>query len=393
MVRRAAREAGTSGKTARATRVLYADVRPWNARLWYASSVRAAANRVGTADARRVVARRPGSWGVLAIEHFTPAMPARGEVRIAVRAAGVNYADAIARMGLYEPAWRYAGWPLTPGFEVAGEIDALGDGVADLEVGDRVLAVTRFGGYASHLVAPRERVFRLPARLSFEEAAGVPAVFLTAWWALFELAHVRAGQRILVHSAAGGVGGALLQLARDVGVDAVGVVGCTEKIETARALGATHVLVRGEKDMWTRARALAPNGYDVVLDATGPETLRKSYEHLGSPGKLVVYGFHSMLSKTSGRPSPLRLVLGWLKTPRFDPLRMTAENKSVLAFNLAHLVEATSELHRAMDELLARIEAGRITALPTRAYPLECAGEAHRAIESGETVGKLVLVP
>lgn len=330
---------------------------------------------------------------MLAVERFTPAPPARGEVRIAVRAAGVNYADAIARMGLYEPAWRYAGWPLTPGFEVAGEIDALGDGVSDLAIGDRVLAVTRFGGYASHLVAPRERVFRLPARLSFEEGAGVPAVFLTAWWALFELAHVRAGQRILVHSAAGGVGGALLQLARDAGVESVAVVGRPEKLDAARALGAAHVVVRGERDMWKRLRAIAPKGYDVVLDATGPETLKQSYEHLASPGKLVVYGFHSMLSKTSGRPSPLRLVLGWLKTPRFDPLRMTAENKSVLAFNLAHLVEATGELHRAMNDLLARFEAGRITVLPTRAYPLERAGDAHRAIESGETVGKLVLVP
>lgn len=330
---------------------------------------------------------------MLEVERFTPPAPGRGEVRIAVRAAGVNYADAIARMGLYEPAWRYAGWPLTPGFEVAGEIEALGEGVTDLSLGDRVLAVTRFGGYASHLVAPRERVFALPERLSFEEGAGLPAVWLTAWWALFELAHVRAGQRILVHSAAGGVGGALLSLAKDAGVEAVGVVGRSDKVETARRLGASHVLVRTERHWWKQAERIAPRGYDVILDASGPDTLRESYAHLASPGKLVVYGFHSMLSKTSGRPSPLRLLFGWLRTPRFDPLRMTSENRSVLAFNLAHLVEATSELHRAMGDLLERMAAGRIAPLPTRAYPLERAGEAHRAIESGTTVGKLVLVP
>lgn len=341
---------------------------------------------------RHVVARRPGSFGVLRIEPFDVPAPARGEVRVAVRAAGVNYADAIARMGLYEPAWKYVGWPITLGFEVSGEIDALGDGVTDLALGDRVLAVTRFGGYTSHLVAPRERVFRMPASLSFEEGAGIPAVFLTAWWALFELAHVKRGQTALVHSAAGGVGGALLQLAKDAGVSAVGVVGHADKIPTARALGATDVLLR-DRHLWQRAKEIAPRGYDVVLDATGPETLKESYAHLASPGKLVVYGFHSMMSRSSGRPSPLRLLKGWLETPRFDPLRMTSENKSVMAFNLAHLVEATGDLHRAMDDLLGKLDTKRIVAPPTKAYPLADAGEAHRAIESGRTVGKLVLVP
>jgi synaptic vesicle membrane protein VAT-1 len=269
---------------------------------------------------QHVVARRPGSFGVLRLVPFDVPPPARGEVRIAVRAAGVNYADAIARMGLYEPAWRYVGWPLTPGFEVAGEVETIGEGVTDLRVGDRVLAVTRFGGYASHLVAPRERVFGIPRVLSFEEAAGLPAVFLTAWWALFELAHVEKGQRILVHSAAGGVGGAILQLAKDAGVECVGVVGSAAKVDATRALGAANVLIR-DRSLWKKARELAPRGYDVVLDATGPETLKQSYEHLASPGKLIVYGFHSMMKKSGGRPSPFKLAAGWLKTPRFDPLR------------------------------------------------------------------------
>lgn len=354
--------------------------------------MRAAQPRPSAIGGTRVVARRPGRWGVLHLEPFEVAPPGPGEVRIAVRAAGVNYADAIARMGMYEPAWRYVGWPLTPGFEVAGEVEAVGEGVVDLAPGDRVVAVTRFGGYASHLVAPRERVFRIPPRLSFEDAAGVPAVFLTAWWALFELAHVRRGQRVLVHSAAGGVGGALVQLCKDAGAEVVGVVGHADKVGPARALGAAHVLVR-DPSLWRRARELSPRGYDVVLDATGPDTLRASYEHLASPGKLVVYGFHSMMSRTSGRPSPLRLALGWLRTPRFDPLRMTSENRSVLGFNLAHLVEASAELARAMGDVLDRLERGRVVALPTRAFPLADAAAAHRLLESGRTVGKLVLVP
>ena len=335
---------------------------------------------------------RPGGWERLRVERFEPREPGIGEFRVRARAAGVNYADCIARMGLYASAREYEGYPLCVGFEVAGEVEAVGTGVDDVQVGDQVIAVTRFGGYATHVVVQRSQVFALPRGWSLEQGAAFPAVFMTAWWALYELANLRAGQTILVHSAAGGVGSAVLALAKITGCETVGVVGSANKIEIAREMGATHVVVRDRTRGWARAcRTLCPRGFDVVLDANGADTLRDSYELLAAPGKLVVYGFASMMSRGKDRPSWLRLAATWLRTPRFDPLRMTNDNKSVLAFNLSYLFEEQSALRRAMDELLGHAACGALAPPSVTTFPLQRAADAHRALESGSTTGKLVL--
>ncbi len=338
----------------------------------------------------RVIISRPGGRDRLRVERFAPRAPGAGEVRVRARACGVNYADCIARMGLYASAYTYEGYPLCPGFEAAGEVEALGSGVNDLELGARVIAVTRFGGYATHVVLPRSQIFALPRAWSFEQGAAFPAVAMTAWWALHELANVREGRRVLVHSAAGGVGAAVLAQARAAGCECVGVVGTRAKIDVARALGATHVIVR-ERGWETAARERAPRGYDVVLDANGADTLRASYRLLGAPGKLVVYGFASMMQRGADRPSWPRLAWSWLRTPRFDPLRLTNDNKSVLAFNLSYLFEQQDALARAMGALLAQVARGELGPPPITTFPLARAADAHAAIESGTTTGKLVL--
>lgn len=335
----------------------------------------------------------PGGWDRLRVEEHPRPIVGGGEVRIRVRAAGVNFADCIVRMGLYQSAREYVGWPITPGFEVAGTVTAVGEGVTGLAEGDEVMGVTRFGGYATELVVPASQVVRRPAELTAEQAAGFPAVHLTAWYALFELAHPRDGQHALVHSAAGGVGTALLQLLRLLGVRPVGVVGASHKVPVARVHGAVAVVDKSRERLWAAAERHAPDGYDLILDANGVETLRGSYRHLAPGGKLVVYGFHSMLVRGRGRPSWPKLAVDWLRTPRFDPLRMTGENRSVLAFNLSYLFDRTDLLGRAMEQLVDWVRAGRLTAPPTQAVPFERVADAHRALESGATVGKLVLVP
>ncbi len=312
---------------------------------------------------------------------------------MAVEAAGVNFADCIVRLGLYASAKEYVGWPITPGFEFAGRVRAVGEGAGDLEVGSEVLGLTRFGGYSSDVVVPRHQVFRRPSRLTAVQAAGIPAVFLTADYALRELVRTRPGQTILVHSAAGGVGGALLQLGREDGLRVVGVVGAPHKVDAARALGAHEVIDKSAEDLWRTAQRHASGGYDVVLDANGVETLRASYAHLAPEGKLVVYGFHTMLSLSrSGRPRWVSLALDWLRTPRFDPLDMTTRNRSVLAFNLSFLFHRRDLLSEAMGRLLAAFEAGRLVPPPVTTHRLDAVADAHRALESGSTVGKLVLV-
>jgi NADPH:quinone reductase-like Zn-dependent oxidoreductase len=345
-----------------------------------------------TDELRKYVIARPGGYDKLVLKTGPALEPRAGEVVISVRAVGVNYADSMVRMGLYQSAKEFVGWPVTPGFEVAGVVRALGAGVTDLAVGDRVLAVTLFGGYASEIAVARAYVFRTPARLSDLEAAGFPAVYMTAYYALFELAHPRRGAKVLIHSAAGGVGGCLVQLAKVAGCEVTAVVGSAHKIETARAQGADHVIDKSHEDLWRVAERIAPDGFDVVCDANGVSTLKDSYRHLRKAGKLVVYGFHSMLKKGgSGRPNWLKLGIDYVRTPRFNPLELTNESKSILAFNLSYLFDRQDILQEAMTALVGWLEAGAISAPPCKSYPFERAAEAQRDIESGQTVGKLVL--
>ena len=229
-----------------------------------------------TTTCRRVTIKKAGSYDRLQLETIPALAPGPGEVVIDVKASGINYADCIVRMGLYSSAKEFVGWPITPGFEVAGTIQAVGEGVTDLEVGDRVFGVTLFFGYASQVKVARDKVFALPEHISFEDAAGIPAVFLTAYYGLVELARPRPGQTVLVHSAAGGVGGSLVQLAKVHGCTVVGVVGGAHKVEAAKAFGCDHVIDKSSQDLWAEAERHAPGGYDIVADANGVATLKAS---------------------------------------------------------------------------------------------------------------------
>lgn len=340
---------------------------------------------------RKILIHKPGGHERLEIEEHPTPEPGPGEVRIAVRAIGTGYADCLIRMGLYKSSKDQIGWPVTPGFESAGHIEALGDGVDDLEIGDRVLAIPRFGGYATHLCVPRAQVFRIPESLSFDEAASLPTAFITAYYAWFHLVHPRGGELALVHSAAGGVGGALVQLGKLAGCRVVGVVGGAHKVATARGFGANAVIDKSSQDLWAEARRLAPDRYDVVFDANGVATLLDSLRHTASPGKLVIYGFHSMLEKGRDRPNWWKLIRSWWKTPRFDPLRLTNRNRSVLAFNLSYQFDRLDLLQEAMEDLLGWLNDGKIRPLPIQTLPFDDVAEAHRALESGQTVGKVVL--
>lgn len=342
---------------------------------------------------RSVVVHKAGSYDRLTIETRPEKQPGPGEVAVDVAAMGINYADVIVRMGLYASAREYVGWPIVPGFEVAGSVRAVGAGVDDVAVGDRVIAITRFGGYSTEVIVPRAQVFSLSQDLSFEQAAGVPAVYMTAWYALHDLVHPRKGDRVLVHSAAGGVGSCLVQLAKLGGCEVTGVVGSSYKIAAAKELGCDHVIDKSTEDLWARAEQISSRGFDAVLDANGLETLRQSYKHTRPAGKLVVYGFASMMPKTGGRPNYAKLAFDWLATPRFNPLDLTNECKSILAFNLSYLFDRTDILAEGMGAVLGWLQAGAIRAPTTKTYPLERVADAHRDIESGKTVGKLVLVP
>jgi len=329
---------------------------------------------------RKVTIGRPGGYDRLEIVDAPDPTPGPDEVAIEVEAAGVNFADCVIRMGLYASQKSLVGWPVTPGFEISGRVKEGGAG--------GVLAVTRFGGYANRVIVPRSQVFPIPSGLDPHQAAGFPVIFLTAYYALCELAHPRPGSTILIHSVAGGVGGAAAQIARILGARVIGVVGSTHKVAAARA---DVVIDKSREDLWAAAERAAPGGFDVILDANGAETLGKSYRHLAPTGRLVAYGFHSMLHTSGGRVRWLPLLRSYLKTPRFHPIRMVNENRSVLAFNLSYLFAKQDLLREAMARLLAWLAEGRLTPPPVTRYPISEVARAHRDLESGRTVGKLVL--
>lgn len=338
---------------------------------------------------RAVQISRPGSHSQLQSVLLPEERRNPGDVLIQVAAAGINYADCIIRMGLYASAKELHGYPIVPGFEVAGTVLA-SDDEQNFPVGRAVLALTLFGGYAERIALPADRVYPVPGGITLQQAAALPAVFLTARYALHEQAHVQSGDSVLVHSAAGGVGGALVQLARRAGARVCGVVGKADKCATAMAAGCEHVIDKSSVGWSDAARAFAPDGFDVVLDANGVETLRDSYCLLAPGGRLVIYGFHTMLPR-DGRVNWLSLAWHWLRTPSFNPLDMTRDNRSVLACNLSFLSAKSALLRRGMLELLEAFASGNLTPPPVTPYPHTEVISAHRALESGGTVGKLVL--
>ena len=174
-------------------------------------------------------------------------------------------------------------------------------------------------------------------------------------------------------------------------LEAVGVVGRSDKVEAARKLGATHVIDKSTEDLWRAAERYAPKGYDVVLDANGVATLAESYAHLRPTGRLVIYGFHSMMRRGAGTPSWPKLALDWVRTPRFNPLDLTNDNKSVMAFNLSYLFDEREVLADAVNRLMDLVARGTIHPPPVRSFAFDAVADAHRALESGTTTGKLVL--
>lgn len=341
---------------------------------------------------QKVVIDRAGSYDRLTVQEGPGLTPGAGEVVIDVEAIGVNYADCMVRMGLYQSAKDLIGWPITPGFEVAGVVRATGAGV-DLEIGARVFAITLFNGYASQVCVAAPYVFPIPEGLSFEQAAGFPSVYLTAYFAIHELAHPRPGSKVLIHSAGGGVGGCLVQLAKRASCEVTGVVGASHKVDIVKQHGADHVIDKSKSDLWGTASKIAPDGFDVVFDANGVATLGDSYKNLRPAGKLVVYGFHTMIPRKGGRPNWLKLAADYVRTPRFNPMELTNSSKSVLAFNLSYLYDRQDILQLAMRDLTQWLGEGSIKAPPTTTYALADVGKAHEAIESAQTTGKLILIP
>jgi alcohol dehydrogenase len=337
---------------------------------------------------------RAGSLDRLELRREPAPEPGSGEVRVRVAAIGLNFADVFAALGLYSATPKGA---FVPGLECAGVVDAVGPPVQGRPLpalGDRVVAVTRFGGYASEVVVDARQVHPLPATWSYAEGAAWPVQALTAWYALFPLGAVEAGDCVLVHSAAGGVGLHALDLAGAAGARVIATVGRSEKrdfLVAERGLAPGSVVVRERRrfggQLDAAMKAVGARGLDLVLDAILGPYFRPAFDRLAPEGRHVVFGAADLMPAGS-RPSWLRLGARWLRRPRIDPLAMVSENRAVFGFNLVWMWEAIDRLPLGYAEL-ARL--GRHRPHVGARLPFARAPEAMRLLQGGGTIGKVVL--
>jgi NADPH:quinone reductase-like Zn-dependent oxidoreductase len=342
---------------------------------------------------RKIVIHRPGGFDKLKIENFPDPQINKDEVLVKTNAIGVNYADCVIRMGYYASAKEYVGWPITPGFDFSGTVIATGENIKDVPVGTGVFGISRFDAYSTHVAVPRHQIWMIPEKVAFEEAGAFPTVFLTAYYALHMIVHIFPNSKILIHSAAGGVGSALLQLCKNAGWYSIGVVGSSEKVKTAKEFGADVVIDKSRENLWDMVEHFAPEGADVVLDGNGVLTLKESFKHLRPTGKLIAYGFHSMFPKNRGVPNLFKLAYDYFRTPRFNLIGMHERNRAIATFNLSFLFERTDLLEGAMKVLYKLFSDGKIGVPKVTTYPFEEVARAHQDLQSGKTIGKLVLIP
>jgi NADPH:quinone reductase-like Zn-dependent oxidoreductase len=343
---------------------------------------------------RAVVLTGTGGPEVLQVQERPDPPVGPGQIRVAVRAAGINFADTLARVGLYPDA------PKTPcvlGYEVAGEVESVGEGVSGWQLGDRVIAGTRFGGQAELVTVAAEQALPLPDRLSFEQGAAFPVNYGTAYAALILMGSLRRGDRVLIHAAGGGVGISATQIARNAGAAQLIGTASPGKHDAIRAQGITHAIDYRNDDFEAEVmRITNGEGVDLVMDALGPTSFRKDYRLLRSGGRLVMYGL-SESSDNGARniPATLKsLVKMPLATmPWWKSLMMMNENKGVFGLNMLSWWDREGNLDRVTEPLMADLEAGRLEPVVAEAFPFDRAGDAHEFIAQRRNVGKVVLFP
>jgi NADPH:quinone reductase-like Zn-dependent oxidoreductase len=331
---------------------------------------------------RAVVITKHGGPGVLEVQEQADPQLGPGEVRIDVAAAGINFADVMARMGLYQDA------PKTPcvvGYEVAGTILELGDGVEGLAPGQRVFAGTQFGGYASQVVVPAADVVPLPDELSFEQGAAIPVNYATAWAGLIGFGSLQAGERVLVHSAGGGVGIAATQIANRSGAEVYGTAS-PGKHARCEELGVDH-MVDYTQDGWEHG---LPQ-FDVILDAVGGKSFRTGYDLLRPGGRLVAFGASAVVSgQRRNLVTALRTVL---RMPRFNMIKQMSESKAVIGLNMLTLWKDRGTLEPWIAPLSEMLDDGTVKPVVAGDFSFEDAGAAQTMITERRNVGKVVLVP
>jgi len=322
------------------------------------------------------------------VEERPDPQPKSGQVTVRVKAAGLNFADILARQGLYPDG---PPKPCVMGYEVSGTIESVGPGIDPDLAGRPVIAMTRFGGQAELVAVSFAQTFDKPDSLTFEEAAAIPVNYLTAWALLVTMGGLKKDEAVLIHNAGGGVGLAALDIAKHIGARTFGTASAG-KHEFLRARGLDHPIDYREQDWLPVLMSLTDNsGVELIIDPLGGPNWKKSYRALRPTGRMGVFGMS--VASASGITGKVRALKAILAMPRFNPIGLMNRNKGVFGLNLGHMWGEGEKIAGWTREIMTGVAEGWIKPHVDRAFPFDQIQEAHTYIESRRNTGKVVLVP
>ena len=334
---------------------------------------------------RRVVLTKAGSPSTLAVQEMEMPTPEAGEIRIKVAFAGINFADLLMRLGLYQPRPKY---PFTPGYEMSGTVDAIGDGVEGFSVGQRVVAGVRNGGQSSHVLVSANKALVLPDGISLEVAAAIPVTYLTAHHMLHHLGHLTPDESVLIHGGAGGVGTAALQLCQWAGVSKVWATASGGKASTIEGFGGVAIDRHNEDFVQVVKQATDGKDVDHILDPIGGDHLARSLSVLKEGGRLYTYGMSA--AAPSAKRSLLRSFLAWRKTPKFDPLRLMTRNRGVFGVHMGTWGDEEVMVEQ-LNRILEGVQEGHLVPVIDSIFDVEDVAQAHHHIHDAKNIGKVLL--
>ncbi|MEZ0314443.1 MAG: zinc-binding dehydrogenase [Myxococcota bacterium] len=339
---------------------------------------------------RQVWITRVGPPEVLQLREDRDPEPGPGQLRIQVQACGINFADIMARIGVYPDA---PPMPCVVGYEVAGIIDKLDDPSSGFKVGDKVVALCRFGGYSDVVCVSPRQVFAIPDNMTFPEAVALPVNGVTAYQTMVVMGALKARERILIHGAAGGVGLAAIDIARIVGAEIYGTASAA-KHPFLRDRGVHHCIDYRTQDFESEVMRLTNGeGVHLVIDPIGGESWTKSMAVLAPTGRLACIGF-SGAAQSKGR-NVMAALTNFVKVPwlQFSPIALMNANKAVIGVNLGHLWKQQDLVAGWMRQIMAWAREGKIRPHVGQTFPLAEAAAAHHYIQDRKNTGKVVLVP
>ena len=337
---------------------------------------------------RQIVTTGTGDINVLEVHEKPDPIPREGEVLIRVQASGLNFADILARQGLYPDS---PPKPCVMGYEVSGVVESAGEDVDSSLVGRAVVAMTRFGGQSDMVVVKGSQVFEKPEPLTFEQAAAIPVNYLTAYALLVVMGSLHAGESVLIHNAGGGVGLAALDIAMKIGAETFGTAS-SRKHEFLKQRGLDHAIDYRDQDWLPELRKLTNDrGVDLVIDPIGGSHWKKSYAALRHTGRLGMFGVST--ASANGISGKLKMLKAAIQTPWFHPFPLLNKNRGVFGLNLGHMWHEPEKVAIWMREILRGVEEEWLRPYVDQAFPFAEASKAHRYLEERRNIGKVVLVP